>query len=208
MSKAGKASQERCRAVYADVRERVGRMLDDIGHLEFKDEEASRIVEGLRARLTETHHKFSESLDYVEKHSEWEKFTIAFFGETNAGKSTILEALRLLYDDPERNAEITDRQSVVDGEDSDLVDRTDQLVRELGELYERIDMHATDTAQELHALVEHQKLASKKLGRRLFISLLIAFLVGSLFGLVGGALLVHSVRDGKAQQVTTAPELP
>ena len=32
----------------------------------------------------------------MEQNSEWSNFTIAFYGETNAGKSTIIESLRLL----------------------------------------------------------------------------------------------------------------
>lgn len=36
-----------------------------------------------------------KELNELKKLSEWEKFTIAFYGETNAGKSTLIEALRL-----------------------------------------------------------------------------------------------------------------
>ncbi|WP_229765052.1 GTPase [Helicobacter pylori] len=45
----------------------------------------------------------SESLKELEslKHNEeWEKFTIAFYGETGAGKSTLIECLRLFFKEP------------------------------------------------------------------------------------------------------------
>lgn len=33
--------------------------------------------------------------------AEWDTFTIAFYGETNAGKSTLIETLRILLGDSE-----------------------------------------------------------------------------------------------------------
>lgn len=36
-----------------------------------------------------------KELNELKKISEWKKFTIAFYGETNAGKSTLIEALRI-----------------------------------------------------------------------------------------------------------------
>lgn len=37
-----------------------------------------------------------ENISSLEKNSEWNTFTIAFYGETNAGKSTLIETLRIL----------------------------------------------------------------------------------------------------------------
>ena len=38
--------------------------------------------------------------------TEWDKLVIAFFGETNAGKSTIIETFRILFDETERHKNI------------------------------------------------------------------------------------------------------
>ena len=52
-------------------------------------------------------------MKYSIEEAVWDKLTIAFFGETNAGKSTIIETLRILYDkDKDR---LTDGQIVGDG---------------------------------------------------------------------------------------------
>ncbi len=63
--------------------------------------------EGLRKFNQEALEKFknleSESLKELESlknNEEWEKFTIAFYGETGAGKSTIIECLRLFFKEP------------------------------------------------------------------------------------------------------------
>ncbi len=46
--------------------------------------------------LNDLHQQISEKLTQLEKNAEWDTFTIALYGETNAGKSTIIETLRIL----------------------------------------------------------------------------------------------------------------
>ncbi|WP_075708432.1 AAA family ATPase [Helicobacter pylori] len=65
--------------------------------------------ERLRAFNQEALEKFknleSESLKELESlknNEEWEKFTIAFYGETGAGKSTLIECLRLFFKEPSK----------------------------------------------------------------------------------------------------------
>ncbi len=65
--------------------------------------------ERLRAFSQEALKKFknleSESLKELESlknNEEWEKFTIAFYGETGAGKSTLIECLRLFFKEPSK----------------------------------------------------------------------------------------------------------
>lgn len=41
-------------------------------------------------------------LEFLKNNQEWDSFTIAFYGETNAGKSTLIESLRIYYDEPEK----------------------------------------------------------------------------------------------------------
>ncbi len=40
-----------------------------------------------------------QAINDLEKNAEWKQFTIALFGETNAGKSTIIETLRILLNE-------------------------------------------------------------------------------------------------------------
>ncbi|GAA7128987.1 hypothetical protein HpCHN51_10500 [Helicobacter pylori] len=41
-----------------------------------------------------------KELENLKNNEEWEKFTIAFYGETGAGKSTLIECLRLFFKEP------------------------------------------------------------------------------------------------------------
>lgn len=43
--------------------------------------------------------KLQETLLSLERNVEWDVFTIAFYGETNAGKSTLIETLRILLEE-------------------------------------------------------------------------------------------------------------
>ncbi|MEA2016809.1 MAG: hypothetical protein U9N59_00045 [Campylobacterota bacterium] len=46
--------------------------------------------------------KLDKAIDELMKSQEWERFTVAFYGETNAGKSTIIEALRIHFKEEEK----------------------------------------------------------------------------------------------------------
>ncbi len=41
--------------------------------------------------------KLDKAIKHLKDSQEWDKFTVAFYGETNAGKSTIIESLRIHF---------------------------------------------------------------------------------------------------------------
>jgi hypothetical protein len=52
--------------------------------------------ESAMKNLSEFQGKINKHITELEDSAEWETFTIAFYGETNAGKSTIIETLRIM----------------------------------------------------------------------------------------------------------------
>ncbi len=46
--------------------------------------------------------KLNVAIEDLKNSQEWERFTIAFYGETNAGKSTIIETLRIYFQEEEK----------------------------------------------------------------------------------------------------------
>ncbi len=46
--------------------------------------------------------KLDKAIEDLKNSQEWEKFTVAFYGETNAGKSTIIESLRIYFQEEEK----------------------------------------------------------------------------------------------------------
>ncbi len=60
----------------------------------------NRIAQALRCKVGEADEELSSALHFT----TWDNLVIAFFGETNAGKSTIIETFRILFDE-NRNKE-------------------------------------------------------------------------------------------------------
>ena len=63
-------------------------------------------LEYIKKTLNQLNDEFKDEIERLEHSSEWDKLCMAFFGETNAGKSTIIEALRIVYDEESRREEI------------------------------------------------------------------------------------------------------
>ena len=57
-----------------------------------------------RKLLEQFRDKTNEEIRELRELAEWDTFTIAFYGETNAGKSTLIETLRILLGDSEKLA--------------------------------------------------------------------------------------------------------
>lgn len=57
-----------------------------------------------KALLERFREKTNQDIQELQELSEWDTFTIAFYGETNAGKSTLIEAVRILLGDSEKLA--------------------------------------------------------------------------------------------------------
>lgn len=57
------------------------------------DESLKKSFEEIKGEVIKGIEKISEDVKVLSEQSEWESFNIAFFGETNAGKSTLIEAL-------------------------------------------------------------------------------------------------------------------
>jgi energy-coupling factor transporter ATP-binding protein EcfA2 len=88
--------------LYSDVAGSIAAAMDHINKLEVDYKNGKDEIGNMLERLRGMQSRFNHELGMLEEHSEWEKFTIAFFGETNAGKSTIIESLRILFEEESR----------------------------------------------------------------------------------------------------------
>ena len=71
----------------------------DASQVETTDKEIATFSRNL---LNELDANIAGELDKLKANSEWDTFTVAFYGETNAGKSTIIETLRILLAEPQK----------------------------------------------------------------------------------------------------------
>ncbi|GAA6807836.1 hypothetical protein HpHCM72_10300 [Helicobacter pylori] len=86
--------------IYFDIKKSIKDLLKIFENTDGADE---RLREFNQEALKVFKNLESESLKELESlknNEEWEKFTIAFYGETGAGKSTLIECLRLFFKEP------------------------------------------------------------------------------------------------------------
>lgn len=85
--------------IYDNLKARVSELIDNIvekgsvlevQNVSEKINESKQILKFQQAEI-------EREIDKLKSNAEWEHFTIAFFGETNAGKSTLIETLRILF---------------------------------------------------------------------------------------------------------------
>ncbi|HAU4887850.1 TPA: hypothetical protein F3L22_04600 [Aeromonas hydrophila] len=84
--------------IYAQLREKIDNVLQVINE-DTEDSSVTKAKDNAREIFYELQKKINHEISELEKYAEWDTFTFAFYGETNAGKSTIIETLRILLNE-------------------------------------------------------------------------------------------------------------
>ena len=121
--------------LYADVGRNIEQTLADIAGLHVENEDAKKQLNAMTAQLQILQNTFNQKLSYLQEHAEWDKFTLAFFGETNAGKSTIIESLRIVFDETSRRQLLQNNQNNLQKAEQELREHLTQLRDDLGRIY-------------------------------------------------------------------------
>lgn len=96
------------------------------------------------ALLSQYQTKLQQQLDELERNAEWKTFTIAFYGETGAGKSTLIETLRILLQEPNKRAsqqafsELKSQYDLSEENLQRLQQAIEQIYAQLGELAQQL----------------------------------------------------------------------
>lgn len=72
--------------------------LKEIDDLKSNNPSTRELLEKFKAKLKEIINECEEEIHIVENKIVWDKLVVAFFGVTNAGKSTIIETFRILFE--------------------------------------------------------------------------------------------------------------
>lgn len=121
--------------LYARVASDIATALEDVSRLDVDNDKGNVHLASVKEKLGEMKSRFDGEIAYLEKHAEWDKFTIAFFGETNAGKSTIIESLRILFEEKQRQALIQRNQATASDIRAVFSHKSDELIEELSTRY-------------------------------------------------------------------------
>lgn len=127
--------KEKLNKLYSEVAEGLNDTLAQLQGLRVEHEESKQHVMGMMDKLENIQKSFSDEIALLEDNAEWDKFTIAFFGETNAGKSTIIESLRIMFDEEARRDAIVNNQRQLNQFEAALVEQADVLKRKFSEAY-------------------------------------------------------------------------
>lgn len=139
--------------LYARVANDIATALDDVSRLDVSNDKGNAHLASVKEKLGEMKSRFDGEITYLEKHAEWENFTIAFFGETNAGKSTIIESLRILFEEKKRQALIERNQATAKDIQAVFSSKSDELIEELSTRYVNFCEDIATLGDDIGALV-------------------------------------------------------
>lgn len=103
-------TKEKIEKHYNEVKEVISEAVQDSFAEEYNNEKENAFAQNIKNQLAEINDSFKKEIEELEQSSEWDKFCISFFGETNAGKSTIIESLRIIYNEESRLQKIFENQ--------------------------------------------------------------------------------------------------
>ena len=139
-------TSDEIKETYATVGGLLEEAVNKAESVELVGEEENAELSAINLMLKEINNEFKEEISKLEASSEWDKFCIAFFGETNAGKSTVIESLRIIYDEEQRRLEKESLEKEYEIAFSDHCERYKDLL---------------NTLQETNALLMSKKEPSK-----------------------------------------------
>ncbi|MGN8434187.1 GTPase [Helicobacter pylori] len=83
--------------IYLGVEKSIKELQSIFKNADDKDEKLKRFNQEVLEVFQQLERKSLKELESLKNNEEWENFTIAFYGETGAGKSTLIECLRMFF---------------------------------------------------------------------------------------------------------------
>ncbi len=83
--------------IYLSVEKSIKELQSIFKNADDKDEKLKRFNQEALEVFQKLERESLKELESLKNNEEWENFTIAFYGETGAGKSTLIECLRLFF---------------------------------------------------------------------------------------------------------------
>jgi hypothetical protein len=194
--------------IYLHVSREIERIVTSLESLSEEDEILTAKDKALET-FTHISDEIKEHIAALETNAEWDTFTIAFYGETNAGKSTLIETLRILLHEPTKLAARAEFAALRDtfGLTNEQIDTMRAALAQsagqsaaLQSNLDLIDQQFDGRAQALRdQLTELQRLIDKKVGASLWQKLI--NMLGRLPELRQIKILKKEQQDAEAQHI-------
>lgn len=88
-----------------ELNDRIRQLSNSLAKSNFKHKDIIKRINKSREDINNLNNELKNKILDLRNIHEWSKYTISFFGETNAGKSTIIESLRILLKDKDKTKE-------------------------------------------------------------------------------------------------------
>ena len=174
--------------LYSDVSGSIASAMTQIADLKVEHKEGKQEISNIMEKLRDIQARFDGELSLLEEHAEWDKFTMAFFGETNAGKSTIIESLRILFKEKSRQELLQQNTHDLVKYEQVLAVHVNQVREGLNKVYEQYTAEIVGIKRSAAALTQVlQNESSGRIQRKLWL-----MAIGGLS--VGGVVAVAITR--------------
>ena len=130
---------EKPERVYLQIEKVVGDIVQKL-NARSDDESIEAAKSESRQILRDLQSSINKQLFELRENADWETFTIAFYGETNAGKSTLIESLRILLKEASK---VEEQRKFKEWESETEIsdDYVETLRQEIDQLEEKIEDH-------------------------------------------------------------------
>ncbi|WP_027406409.1 hypothetical protein [Anaerovibrio sp. RM50] len=142
--------------IYDNIANKVSEILTSLD-IETEDEEVASAQKNAKEIFSILKDEINEEYSALSKNAEWDRFTIAFYGETNAGKSTIIETLRLLLKEETKILscntfrELQEKNNITQQDFDTLQEEILKLERESERIKNDINMLEKSSSEEIKA---------------------------------------------------------
>ena len=156
--------------LYSNVSGSIASAMTQIADLKVEHKEGKQEISSIMEKLRDIQARFDGELSLLEEHAEWDKFTMAFFGETNAGKSTIIESLRILFKEESRQELLLQNAHDLAKYEQVLVVHVNQVRDGLNKVYEQYTAEIVAIKRSAAALTKVlQEESSARIQRKLWL---------------------------------------
>lgn len=151
--------------IYAFILTKVKELREHVLKMKLSDKEAKEKQEEIKKGLDSIVNELEKKIKELKNNSEWDKFTIAFYGETNAGKSTLIETLRILLNEKEKLKDrekykeidncinsLKDEREVYDNKIKESVQKYEQALDSITENLKKSEIELDDLKENLKLL--------------------------------------------------------
>lgn len=135
--------------IYQYINDELMRIIQSL-NIESNDSALNIAQQNAREILKEQQTILSSQLAALQANAEWKTFTIAVYGETGAGKSTLIETLRILLQEPTK---AVNQQAF--RELQKKYDLSERSLQHLQQAIEKTDIQLVGLTQQLNATTEH-----------------------------------------------------